>query len=727
MIPLVDVKAQYAPFIPELQERFAEVLESGRFIFGPEVEAFEREAAAYLGVPHAIGVANGTDALVLALEAMGVGRGDEVICPAFTFYATAEAIARRRRDAGVRGHRPGHAQPRSRPTSLPRDHARGRRRSCRCTSSAARRRSPSWRRSGCPLIEDAAQAFGAPGRRDARASAPRSASSRPRTSSRSATAGSSRARDDGGRRARAHAALPRLARQADVRARRRRTRGSTRSRPPRCASSCRISTGWNAARREAAARYAELGLGEVRRAARRRAGPRLPHVRRPHARARAHRGGARRGRDRVAPRTTSTPLHLQPAMRYLGYEPGSLPETERAAAENLALPMWGGIGADAAGAGRRAVRRGRRRRACWSRVVRSPVRSRTGSGRSVADAALVARRLGGSPGCLRFDQAARSTTTATSTGRSSLLVVAIKLAGLRARPASTTAGGATSRRATCGRRSAASSLASRRRRSSSSRSSRCTACSVPRGVWFIDLLLCLAFVAGSRLLARTIDRAAAARPDRARGKEAVIVGAGDAGQLVVKEMQRNPALGYTPIGLVDDDPRKRNLRLHGIRVLGTTDDLPQRHPRPQAGRGADRDPVRLGRACARGSSRRRAAASVPVKTLPGALRARHRATSDLAAPAAARRGRGRSRPRAGRGRPRRRSPSTSTGEVVLVTGAGGSIGSELCRQIARFGPARLVLRRPVRAGAVRDRAGARPRARIPRRPSPVRRRRQGRA
>ena len=94
MIPLVDVKAQYAPFIPELQERFAEVLESGRFIFGPEVDAFEREAAAYLGVPHAIGVANGTDALVLALEAMGVARGDEVICPAFTFYATAEAIAR---------------------------------------------------------------------------------------------------------------------------------------------------------------------------------------------------------------------------------------------------------------------------------------------------------------------------------------------------------------------------------------------------------------------------------------------------------------------------------------------------------------------------------------------------------------------------------------------------------------------------------------------------------
>jgi dTDP-4-amino-4,6-dideoxygalactose transaminase len=93
-IPLVDVKAQYAPLIPELKECFAEVLDSGRFIFGPEVEAFEREAAAYLGVPHAIGVANGTDALVLSLEAMGIGRGDEVICPSFTFFATGEAIAR---------------------------------------------------------------------------------------------------------------------------------------------------------------------------------------------------------------------------------------------------------------------------------------------------------------------------------------------------------------------------------------------------------------------------------------------------------------------------------------------------------------------------------------------------------------------------------------------------------------------------------------------------------
>src|SRR6266568_6094455 len=94
-IPYVDVKAQYAPLIPELQDAFSRTLDSGRFIFGPEVEAFERESAALLGVQETVSCANGTDAIVLVLDAMEIGAGDEVICPAFTFYATAEAIARR--------------------------------------------------------------------------------------------------------------------------------------------------------------------------------------------------------------------------------------------------------------------------------------------------------------------------------------------------------------------------------------------------------------------------------------------------------------------------------------------------------------------------------------------------------------------------------------------------------------------------------------------------------
>ena len=77
-IPHVDVKAQYAPLIPQLKQRFEEVLESGAFILGPNVKAFEQECKDFLGTADAIGVANGTDALALPLMAWGVGRGDVV-------------------------------------------------------------------------------------------------------------------------------------------------------------------------------------------------------------------------------------------------------------------------------------------------------------------------------------------------------------------------------------------------------------------------------------------------------------------------------------------------------------------------------------------------------------------------------------------------------------------------------------------------------------------------
>ncbi|HYI18115.1 MAG TPA: DegT/DnrJ/EryC1/StrS family aminotransferase, partial [Solirubrobacteraceae bacterium] len=82
-----------APLREALHAKAAEVLDAGRYILGPEVDAFEAELAAHLGTPHAIGVANGTDALVLALRAMGVGPGDDVVVPSFTFYASAEAVA----------------------------------------------------------------------------------------------------------------------------------------------------------------------------------------------------------------------------------------------------------------------------------------------------------------------------------------------------------------------------------------------------------------------------------------------------------------------------------------------------------------------------------------------------------------------------------------------------------------------------------------------------------
>jgi FlaA1/EpsC-like NDP-sugar epimerase len=211
---------------------------------------------------------------------------------------------------------------------------------------------------------------------------------------------------------------------------------------------------------------------------------------------------------------------------------------------------------------------------------------------------------------------------------------------------------------------------------------------VPRTVWVIDCLLTLAFVAGSRMLARTIIERPQTRAIVARGKEVIVVGAGDAAQLMLREMLRTPSLGYTPIGLIDDDPRKKNLRLHGIRVLGTSDDLPHilRDRRP--------DELLIAIPSASGEARQRIvdvanAESVPVKTLPGLheliagdfnlagqiravqvedLLGREPVDVDVDAIAAYVRD-----------------------KTVLVTGAGGSIGSELCRQLARAEPQRIVL------------------------------------
>jgi dTDP-4-amino-4,6-dideoxygalactose transaminase len=92
MIPLVDLVAQYHSIQPEIDDAIRRVLESGNFILGPEVAALEGEISTYLGVKHAVGVASGTDALVLALRALGIGPGDEVIVPAYTFFATAGTV-----------------------------------------------------------------------------------------------------------------------------------------------------------------------------------------------------------------------------------------------------------------------------------------------------------------------------------------------------------------------------------------------------------------------------------------------------------------------------------------------------------------------------------------------------------------------------------------------------------------------------------------------------------
>jgi FlaA1/EpsC-like NDP-sugar epimerase len=210
---------------------------------------------------------------------------------------------------------------------------------------------------------------------------------------------------------------------------------------------------------------------------------------------------------------------------------------------------------------------------------------------------------------------------------------------------------------------------------------------LPHRIPALDYLLLLAFVAGTRLLARTLIE----RPQGglvARGKEVLIVGAGDAGQLLIREMQRNRQLRYTPIGLVDDDPRKKNLRVHGVRVLGTTADLRHilRDNKP--------DEVLIAIPSAAGESRQRIvedcrAENVPVKTLPG-LHELISGDVDLA---------GQIRPVQVEDVLGREQVEVDLGAVaayvkdknVLVTGAGGSIGSELCRQLARLGAAQLVL------------------------------------
>jgi dTDP-4-amino-4,6-dideoxygalactose transaminase len=92
-VALFDTETPLAPLRAAIKQRLEAVLKAGSYILGPEVRGFEQELAAYLGVRHVVGVANGTDAITIALRALGVAPGDDVVVPSFTFYATAEAVA----------------------------------------------------------------------------------------------------------------------------------------------------------------------------------------------------------------------------------------------------------------------------------------------------------------------------------------------------------------------------------------------------------------------------------------------------------------------------------------------------------------------------------------------------------------------------------------------------------------------------------------------------------
>jgi dTDP-4-amino-4,6-dideoxygalactose transaminase len=339
-IPLVDVKAQYAPLLPELKERIAEVLEAGVFVLGPNVRAFEDEAAAYLGVPETIGVGNGTDAIVLVLDALGIGPGDEVICPSFTFYATAESIARR-------GATPVFAD--IDPVTLnldPEDVA------ARITSRTRAimpvhlfgRPAPlrELAELGVPIVEDAAQAFGSPS--IARTGAASTFSFYPTKNLFAFGDGGLIAVNDSDL-----AERIRLLRFHGSQAKKTFELVGYNSRLDELQAAVlrvflRRIDEWTRLRREAAARYGELGLGEL---------VELPadepgHVYHLFVCRSPERDGIQAALTEAGignARYYLPPLHLQPALAYLGYREGDLPETERAAAENFSVPIWAGIDA----------------------------------------------------------------------------------------------------------------------------------------------------------------------------------------------------------------------------------------------------------------------------------------------------------------------------------------------------------------------------------------------
>ena len=211
---------------------------------------------------------------------------------------------------------------------------------------------------------------------------------------------------------------------------------------------------------------------------------------------------------------------------------------------------------------------------------------------------------------------------------------------------------------------------------------------LPRSVVVIDFILTTGLLAGARIVTRLwIERPSKELRER-KSRGSLIVGAGSGGQMVVRELQLNPALGFRAIGFVDDDPRKRGMGLLGLRVLGTTDQIAELLERHKP------DEVVIAIPSAPGELRARVVAAcrerqIPVRTLPTVfelLRGGVQLTRQLREVQV----------EDVLGRDPVRMELDRVGaylddKVVMVTGAGGSIGAELCRQISRVGPRLIVL------------------------------------
>ena len=345
-VPLMDIRGQYADLLDEVKRAVCDVIDSGRFILGPNMRALEEEVAAAVGAGHGVAVANGTDALVLSLEALGIGRGDEVVTTAYTFYATAEAIARVGATPVFADIDPrtfnldpaaAEAAVTERTRAIVAVHVYGQPADLPALREVARPPRPRADRGRRPGVRRDASTAAAPA---ASATWRRSRSSPPRTSRRWAMpAWSSPAAPTwpSGCACCASTARARSAGSSSSG----RTRAWTRSRRRCCAGSCPRSAAGTPPAGRRPSRYRRLGLGDLVELP--AEAPGAEHVYHLYV-VRAH------ARDQLARSLTAAgigcrayydvPLHLQPVFAHLGYRRGDLPETERAADEGLALPMF---------------------------------------------------------------------------------------------------------------------------------------------------------------------------------------------------------------------------------------------------------------------------------------------------------------------------------------------------------------------------------------------------